>query len=111
MLLRDKLPKFTVVVSTIQSNRSTLPQSTVQQGYYSARDIVQALTDKYPNLKPASSNLNIDPRKGEYRFLITTGELWFNGKKFVLPKQEVNSRLYFSIEPLIQEQILTFNDI
>jgi len=99
-----------VVVNSFHLAQPTL-QGTMQHNYFPARVIVEALTKKYPNVKPASSNLNIEPREGEYRFLITTGELWFNEKKFVLPKQETDGRLRFSIEPLIQEQILILDDI
>jgi len=108
--------KNAVIISsslTINVDKETkaIPTTEGSPGYYPGRPIIEAITKKYPNLKPSSSNLNIEPKKGEYRFLIETGELWIDGQKYVLPKKSINNRTYFSINPLIVAGVLSSDDI
>lgn len=102
------------VVVTKQETSNDISKANVSvkapEFYYSAREIMNVIWKKYPNLKQASGNINIEPKKGEIRFIWDTGALWIDGKRFDLPSLLIDDFLYFSIEPLLEAKIVNLID-
>ena len=93
-----------------QENEINHENLTYTSNYYTARQILVSIKRKYPDMEYVSRD-NIEIKQGEFHFDNRTGELWFNGQKFTLPKKSPDSLLYFSISPLIEANILTPSDI
>jgi len=102
----DENQNAVVITSAAQTE---INNSDVPAGFYTGRDIFNALVKKYPNMKITSGNPITGPVEGEISF--DGQKLWFGKQEFILPIIVIQNQQYSSIAPLLKAGILTLGDI